>query len=126
MRISRLKWPICMCIFIISIVGTFSWRPVDATRLGQTVPTATPTVDPAITPTATATLLPTASPTAAASAVPETSSQPAAPAPEAPKLLPVAGAASLFVPGALIAGAGVTLMFATLQRRRKHPHRNSD
>ena len=103
MQISRLKWPVLLCVLIVSIVGAFGWRPADATPLGQTVPTVTPTVAP-ITPTATFTSTPQP---------PSPSRSQPTPTVAAPILLPVAGD-SMHRPnisGSAIAGIlGLTLL----------------
>ena len=49
MRTRQLMWAVMAFAIALSLVGSFDWTPADASRLGQTVPTRTPTAAP-ITP----------------------------------------------------------------------------
>lgn len=70
-----------VCLLAISAMSSIDWAPASASRLGQSVPTRTPTPNP------TAMMTPLPSPTPQVASRPAASSTPGG----APALLPVAG-----------------------------------
>jgi hypothetical protein len=113
MPLKKLLWISVGGVLGLSLLASLDWAPANASRLGQSVPTRTPTVIPP-TPGSTPTLL--AEPTAALSATlaADPASTPVAP----PALLPEAG-------GSLLNGApavmlpGVLLLIAAWSYRRR-------
>ncbi len=112
MRMKREMWVVLACAFGLSLASSFDWAPVDASRLGQTVPTRTPTAAP-VTPTPEP---PSATePPPPASTVPSIESSPAA---TPVFLLPTAGdsaAGGLQFVGVL--GLGLTLLAWAIRLR---------
>jgi hypothetical protein len=50
MRTKQWIWIAVLCVIGLSLASSFDWAPADASHLGQTVPTRTPTAAP-VTPT---------------------------------------------------------------------------
>ncbi|HLF27037.1 MAG TPA: hypothetical protein VJG32_11925 [Anaerolineae bacterium] len=108
MWLKRFIWSVAIALLMLSIFSSVDWAPVAASRLGQTVPTFTPTPESA-----------TPAPTAeSATATPQVT--PLATAQETPALLPVAGAEQ---GGGLmfVAIAGLTLLALAWGVRQRTP-----
>src|SRR3990172_2085371 len=111
MRTKQGMWIALVCVIGLSLASSFNWAPADASSLGQTVPTRTPTAAP-VTPTPEP---PPATEPPPASTVPSIESSPAA---TPVFLLPTAGdsaAGGLQLGGA--AGLGLTLLAWAVRRR---------
>jgi len=120
------------CVFALSVFSSFRWMPADASRMGQTVPTFTPTPGPA-TPTSTPEPQPSEPPPAEATQTPATPAPPQTPAAVAamtasatgaatrtPALLPVTGGDAGNGPVFLIvAGSGLAVTAWVLRLRTK-------
>ena len=111
MRTKQWMWIVMVCVIGLSLASSFDWAPANASRLGQTVPTHTPTAAP-VTPTPEP---PPATEPPPASTVPSIESSPAA---TPVFLLPTAGdsaAGGLQFVGVL--GLGLTLLAWAIRRR---------
>jgi hypothetical protein len=110
MRMKKEVWVVLACVIGLSFAGSFDWAPAGASRLGQTVPTRTPT---AATETPTSEPSPTPEPSPV-STVPSIEPSPAA----TPVFLPTAGdsaAGGLQFMGVI--GLGLTLLAWAIRRR---------
>jgi len=117
-----------VCLIAIALLASVEWSPASASKLGQTVPTATLTATP-VTETPTATPSVTSSPTAtgtvpAPTGSPTHSGPASTPTPQLPSLLPVAGASggtlleALLLPSVVLLLAGSWLKIAHRRKRR--------
>jgi hypothetical protein len=111
MTLKRCLWALLISVFVVAVLGSVEWSPAGASRLGQTVPTRTPTAAPAT---------PTPLPAPTEPPAPATEDPAATPVPT-PALLPVAGGLNSTVWNLLIVSGLVLITLGTgvwLARRR--------
>jgi len=118
MRVKRFVLSSIACVFALSMFGSFRWAPAEASHLGQTVPTFTPTPGPVSPTPEPPPSKPPADPTQPPVTVAPTAAPAASSATKTPVVLPVAGSDAGNGPVFLIAAGSSLAVTAWALRLR--------